>query len=807
MRPTFSTTLLSLCVATSSASAAPVDFAHQIVPILEQHCVACHGGDEAEGGFSLNTRASFLDDQVASPGDPDDSYFLQLITDPDPDYQMPPPDKPRVEPGQIETLRAWVRDGMPWQEGFTFAPDRYEPPLEPRRPELPPAAAPGRTHPVDRLLDDWLAQRNLPRPQPASDAAFLRRAYLDLIGLLPAPEAVDAFIADTSPDKRERLIHDLLADDIAYAEHWLSFWNDLLRNDYTGTGFITGGRQQITPWLYRALVENKPFDAFTRELIAPPTEDSRGFIDGIRWRGDVSAGQTVEIQFAQSVSQSFLGINMKCASCHDSFIDRWTLQDAYGLAAIFAEKPLAIHRCDKPTGETARAAWLFPELGQIDPAVSRDQRLEQLAALMTHPGNGRLTRTVANRLWARLMGRGLVHPLDAMQSRPWHEDLLDHLAWFLQTNDYDLRKTLAHIATSQAYAAETEIRSGPDDAAEYLYRGPRAKRLTAEQFVDAVWQITGSAPKRFDAEIARGKLDPGEVDRIALPSTWIWGASAMDGASPPAGERLLFRHLFHVDRPLRSAGLVATCDNEFTLYLNREKVASGTDWTKLAAEPASHAVKQGANEVLVVATNAGAAPNAAGLFAALRLQFEDGSGQIAGTGPDWEVARQVPPESNPRRWNLEDTVWEPATPVIHPAWRTVENRAPLELASASLGTTRMVRASLVKSDFLMRSLGRPNRDQIVSSRPSQLTTLEALDLYNDESLAGYLSQGATNLARRDWASVDALLDHVYLSTLSRRPAEAERAVLTAALGTGPGPEAIQDLLWAVCMTPEFFLVR
>ncbi len=87
---------------------------------------------------------------------------------------------------------------------------------------------------------------------------------------------------------------------------------------------------------------------------------SAGYGEGIQWRGDVSAGATVEIQFAQSVGQTFLGINLKCASCHDSFIDRWKLEESFGLAAIFATKPLEIHRCDKPIGKQAQASWLFP---------------------------------------------------------------------------------------------------------------------------------------------------------------------------------------------------------------------------------------------------------------------------------------------------------------------------------------------------------------------------------------------------------------------------------------------------------------
>src|SRR4029453_10396323 len=100
---------------------------------------------------------------------------------------------------------------------------------------------------------------------------------------------------------------------------------------------------------------------FTRELIQP-TAESEGFIKGIKWRGNVNASQVVELQFSQNITQVFLGVNMKCASCHDSFIDNWKLDDAYGLAANIADAPLNVHRCDKPTGATAKAKFLFPEL-------------------------------------------------------------------------------------------------------------------------------------------------------------------------------------------------------------------------------------------------------------------------------------------------------------------------------------------------------------------------------------------------------------------------------------------------------------
>ena len=241
-----------------------------------------------------------------------------------------------------------------------------------------PSANPLLRGAIDRVLDGWLAEKGAPTPPPADDATFQRRVSLDLVGVLPSAEEAQAFAADRRPDKRVQLVRALLARDVDYADHWMVFWNDLLRNDYAGTGYIDGGRKQITNWLYLSLLTNKPYDRFTRELVAPST-DSEGFAKGIIWRGAVSAAQMPELQYSQSVSQTFLGINMKCASCHDSFVDRWKLRDAYGLAAIYSDQPMELVRCDIPTGKPAAAAWPFPELGQVDAAKPRDERLAQLA--------------------------------------------------------------------------------------------------------------------------------------------------------------------------------------------------------------------------------------------------------------------------------------------------------------------------------------------------------------------------------------------------------------------------------------------
>jgi hypothetical protein len=793
--------------AEASAQQKPLDFAHQIAPILKQHCAECHGGENAKGGFSLNTRELFLEDEMAVPGKPAESHFLELVTSKDPDAQMPPKGKPRVPAEQIALLKAWVGAAMKWDAGFTFATKRYEPPLHPRRPELPPVVE-GRANPVDRIVDAYFAKNSRSRPAAIGDAAFLRRVHLDLVGLLPTPKELSEFLADRSPNKRAKMIGALLADDLRYTEHWLTFWNDLLRNDYAGTGFITGGRKQVSGWLYQSLIDNKPYDQMARELIAPPTTESRGFIDGIKWRGEVSAGQTIEIQFAQSVAQSFLGINMKCASCHDSFIDRWKLSEAYGLAAIYSGRPLDIHRCDKPTGETAQASWLFPELGQVDAKAQPAERLSQLAGLMTHPKNGRFTRTIVNRLWAQLMGRGIVHPLDAMQTEPWNADLLDYLASHLQDNAYDLKSVLALIANSQTYQSEVESLAQDADVSGYTFAGPRAKRMTAEQFVDSLWQLTDSAPTSYDAPVSRGKVDSAEVEKTKLSAEWIWGDSA-NGGVPPAGEQLAFYTTFKIDKPIQSAGAIVTCDNEFALHVNSRETAKGNLWTQLGAVALTTALRQGENTIVIVGRNAGDGPNAAGLFFEARINFVDGQTLTIKSDNSWQYTSKFPAKLPAGRWKPKEMKWQPVTivPTLD-AWKNaIDPVGPEQLVRASRGSSLMVRSSLLKSDFLMRSLGRPNRDQIVSSRPNDLTTLEAIDLSNNESVAKALAKGGQRLADHEWPNRDDLINHLFASTLTRYPADSENSAVRSIIDDNVTPEQIEDLLWALCMTPEFLLIR
>ncbi len=804
-----------LCAFPSAATAdehpQAIDFVHDVVPILQRNCVHCHGGREAEGGFSLNTRSDLLDSGYVESGDPDASHLLELVASADPDLQMPPSDRPRVSGGEIKVLRRWVESGLPWDADFTFEIQTYEPPLRPRTPLLP-VAVDGRNHPIDRILDAYLDKQKLPRPEPIEDHVFLRRASLDLIGLLPSREQLDCFVEDADPHKRERMIEQLLRERVGYADHWMTFFNDLLRNDYSGTGFITGGRKQISKWLYASLLENKPFDQMARELIAPPTEESQGYIDGIKWRGEVSAGQTLPIQFSQSISQSFLGINMKCASCHDSFVDHWTLRDAYGLAAIYADETLELHRCDKPTGESAEAAWLFPELGQVDPNAPRAQRLQQLAELMTHPENGRFARTIVNRLWYCLMGRGIVHPLDSMKNEPWSEDLLDYLASDLIANHFDLKSTLRRIATSAAYQSRSEVVDGPSSSGDYVYRGPRARRMTAEQFLDSVWRLTGDAPLTFDAPVVRSRAKPDASAQLSLTAQWIWGP--LTNGTVPGNQTVTLRKMIDLREPVVKGGAVITCDNRYQLFVNQRLVSRSDDWTKPQSVALAKHLEQGKNLVEVIVTNDTDKPNPAGLFFEARLELADHSRRTIKSDATWEYSDQVPTphdSSFAEDW-FDDAIgsWHSATvvPAVASWTREIEKQGPSLLAAAISGSDLpMVRTSLLKNTALMKSLGRPMREQIVSMRPDTITTLEAIDLSNEPTLAGSFASGAERLLDESNGDSDRMIDWLYQAALSREPTADERSLLRAALGEDPDETVVQDVMWAVCMLPEFLTVR
>ncbi len=797
------------------AAARTVDFARDIQPIFEASCVQCHARGKAKGAFSLETRADFLaggdHGAPAVAGRSLESRVFAMVAGFDPDIVMPQKGK-KLTREQVAVFRAWIDQGMPWPDTLTFF--RAEPAnLRPARLVEPPAR-PGLEHPVDRLIDGYFTAQGVAWPSPVDDRTYARRVWLDAIGLLPPPAELEAFVADPAPDKRARLAARLLADPQRYAEHWLTFWNDLLRNDYKGPGYTDGGRKPITAWLYSALARNLPYDRFVAELVDPGAA-AEGFTSGILWRGAVNASQVPPMQAAHGVAQVFLGVNLKCASCHDSFVDDYTLADAYGLAAVYAPGPLEIAECDQPTGQQARVKFLYAELGGLDGAAPPAERRRQLAAIITGRDNGRLPRTIVNRFWERLFGRGLVEPVDEMDRPAWSPAVLDWLAEDLVAHGYDLKHTLARLLTSRAYQLPA-VAAGEREE-RFVFRGPVVRRLTAEQFSDALHTISGLPRGRADARLNRqAALAP--ADPLPLAPRWIWGAAGAAERAAPA--TYVFRRQVTLAEVPAEASLAVCADDNFTLKINGKDAGASPRRNgvyPIWLDVRSH-LRAGVNEIAVTVANqlpdegrlvsvkTDALPEAespAGLILYARVRSGDTVADFV-TDAQWSAQLVNLPRTNDRFAKTERFTPRAPAPAIELGgvelvpWRVGEEF--LALAAAPADRLPVERASLMNADPLMTALGRPNREQTTTVRQAAPTTLQALELTNGATLAGLLRRSAERLGTTPPAEI-------FQRALGRSPTADEAALIAGFVGSPAGPGGIEDLLWSLVMLPEFQFIR
>src|SRR3954470_3969642 len=197
-------------------SASPIQFARDIQPILQNSCVKCHGRGKAKGGFQIDTRETFLkggeSGAAVIEGKSGESLLIEMVSGLDPDNVMPQKGS-RLSATQVGLLRAWIDHGLPWDKEITFA----KPPpvnLKPREVPLPRS---GRSeNPIDRILLPYFSAQRVTPVKTVDDRVFARRVFLDIWGLLPAPEELDKFLTDKRADKRERLVQQLLADDRRY---------------------------------------------------------------------------------------------------------------------------------------------------------------------------------------------------------------------------------------------------------------------------------------------------------------------------------------------------------------------------------------------------------------------------------------------------------------------------------------------------------------------------------------------------------------------------------------------------------------
>ncbi len=362
---------------------------------------------------------------------------------------------------------------------------------------------------IDEHVWAKLQTLGLTPSEPADDSTFLRRAYLDVIGRLPTPEETRAFLKDTSTaDKRDRLVATLL-ERPEYADFWASKWADLLRPNPYRVGIKAV--YNLDGWLRDAFRRNMPYDEFARSVVA-----ARGssFTDG---PAVVFRDRREPEEAATMMSQLFLGIRLDCAKCHHHPFEVWGQDDFYGFAAYFARvgrkgtgisPPISgseevIFTATKGsvshplTGEVLPPKPLFGKAPESE-GPEADPR-DALAEWMTSPENPYFARVIVNRVWAELMGRGIVDPVDDLRATnpPSNGPLLEALAEDFRKHDYNLKYLIRTITGSYVYGlSSTPNDRNMSDLRNFSRRYRR--RLRAEELLDAVCDVTG-VPESFDA--------------------------------------------------------------------------------------------------------------------------------------------------------------------------------------------------------------------------------------------------------------------------------------------------------------------
>ncbi len=349
---------------------------------------------------------------------------------------------------------------------------------------------------IDAFMRKALTAAKTQRAAPCTDEQFVRRVHVDLLGVLPTPDAARAVLADTRPDKRSLLVDELLERD-EFAALQAATWAEVLQVD--AQTMEQKGASMLGRWLRAQFEQKRPFDETVRELLTA---------SGATFTNAPANYQLIARQahlVAEKTAQVFLGVRLQCAQCHNHPFERWTMDDYYGLASFFGQvgkkrglDPYENVISDRGEGEVRNlrnGAVAEPRLlgeGKATIAKGTDRRVA-FADWLVAKDNPWFARNVANRIWARMFGRGLVDPVDDVRigNPPSHPEVLDHLAALLVAARYDVRAVAREIAASRTYQS-AEL---PADAPWSTFAGIAPRRVSAETLLDAISAVTDVATK------------------------------------------------------------------------------------------------------------------------------------------------------------------------------------------------------------------------------------------------------------------------------------------------------------------------
>jgi len=579
----------------------PVEFARDIRPIFAEHCYRCHGPKLQKSDFRLDGRMEAFQggatgQPVIAPGDPGRSLLIDRISSVDLDQRMPPEGEP-VSPDQITLIRQWIQQGAPWPDESPSDEIHWSL-VPPRWPALPSNRnRHWLQNPIDSFVLARLERHGLDPADDADRVALLRRVTLDLTGLPPSPDEIEKFITGALPDAYEKVVDRLLSSP-RYGERWGRHWLDVVR--FAESAGFEMNSVRPTAWHYRDWViqsynEDQPYDRFIINQLAGDalgTPVATGFLvagplDLVSFDSFVKATQRETRQnelnaFITVTGESFLGLTVGCARCHNHKFDPVSQTDYYALEAVFAGAGHPARHGVDGNKHIYRAHFKQPEkpthrLYRGDPAMKREvvkpasirsvgrsfelssdapeqQRRLTLARWIAHPDNPLTARVMANRLWHHHFGRGLVEtPNDfgIQGAPPSHPQLLDWLAKQLTAGDWSLKLLHRRIVFSRTYRQsnrtnEKGIRGDPD--ARLLSRFPR-RRLEAEAIRDSILFVAGNLdfrmggpgysafhptenPQRGNIPLFNPKLDFGSAEwrrmvyehRIRMEQDAIFGA-------------------------------------------------------------------------------------------------------------------------------------------------------------------------------------------------------------------------------------------------------------------------------------------
>jgi len=470
-----------------------VDYVKQVQPLLEARCFSCHQGSKTRGGLRLDPlefakAGGDSGEPAILPGKPDKSLLLTRVCSTEPERVMPPKGD-RLTDAEVALLRKWIAEGA----RFGSPVVKYTP--------------------------------------LADDLTFLRRVTLDTVGVVPTEAEITAYLAEPAETRRDRAIDRLLADP-RWGDHWVSYWQDVLAENPNILNPTLNNTGPFRWWLYESFRDNKPTDVLATELVSLrgslPLGGPAGF--GMASGNDVPLAEKGII-----VASAFLGVQMKCARCHDAPGHRSTQRDLFEVAALLGQKAIPVPKTSsvpldkihtpggrKPLivvtlqpGTEVKPAWSQGALVSEDAVKHlyppKPTARDRLGVLLTAPQNDRFAQVVANRLWARLMGRGIVEPVDDWEKgQPSHPELLRWLGREFVRLDYDLKALARVILRSHAYQRAADATRTEPDA---LFAAPARRRLTAEQIVDSLFLAAG---KRLDTESVNLDVDGGRDIKNSL---------------------------------------------------------------------------------------------------------------------------------------------------------------------------------------------------------------------------------------------------------------------------------------------------